>query len=390
MRWLSGIVAVVVGTLLLAAPAGAKDKLLWSNFGDGGRIYSANLNGGGAEEFVPVGPAVIGEPAGIAVDMRRNRLYWTDWSTDAIYWAKLNGNASGTFATGGLPVDDPTGLQIDRKRNRVYWSNFDDASLIWTRLEGGGGGAIPTGAATAALVSGIAIDPKANRIYWVNFDTPGSVGAANLDGSGSGSDLELSGATALSRAAGVALSGNRKRIYIGNNSGPSVSYARTGGGPGAGDLNLSGASPPSPHGVAIDLDRDRLFWVNSGGGVQIASAALDGSGAADLNTGSITASDAAFTLVLKKPKITKRPKVKPNGSGKKLRCSGGKIASDRPGSHLYRDAKKVSYRWERDRKGVRGERKRSLRTGGKPGRYRCTVIAKNFFGKSKRRSERFG
>jgi DNA-binding beta-propeller fold protein YncE len=389
VRGLIGIVVgAVVAVLVSAAPAGAKNKLFWSNFGDSGHIYSANLNGGGAQEFLPAGPAAIDSPAGMAVDMKRSRLYWTDWNTDAIYWAKLSGNASGTFATGGLPVDEPTGLQIDRERNRVYWSNFDAATLIWTRLNGGGGGTIATGAATTALVSGIAIDPKANRIYWVNFDTPGSVGAANLDGTGNGSDLNLTGASALSRAAGVALNGNGQRIYIGNNIGPSVSFAATDGGPGAGDLNLAGATLPSPHGVAIDPDRNRLYWVNSGGNVPIAYAALNGSGGSDLDTGAITASDAAFPLVLKKPRIKRKPKVKPNKSGKKLRCKPKRIAPDQPGSHLYRAARKVNYKWERNGKRVKGEKKKSLKTGGESGRYRCTVIAKNFFGKSKRRSKK--
>jgi hypothetical protein len=389
MRWLVGIVVgVVVGVLLTAAPAGAKNKLYWSNFGDSGHIYSANLNGGGTQELAPAGPAAIDQPAGMAVDMKRSRLYWTDWNTDAIYWAKLNGKASGTFATGGLPVDDPTGLQIDRKANRVYWSNFYDETLVWTRLKGGGGGAIPTGAATTSLVSGIAIDPKANRIYWVNFDTPGSVGAANLDGSGNGSDLNVAGATGLGRAAGVALNGNRKRIYIGNSSGQSVSYAMTDGGAGAGDLNLAGASSPFPHGVAIDLDRKRLYWVNSSGAVPIAYAALNGGGAADLNTGAIDASDAAFPLVLKKPKITRKPKVKPNKSGKKLRCKRKAIAPDELGSHMYRAAKKVSYEWKRNGKRIKGQKKKSLKIGNKSGRYRCTVIAKNYFGKSKRSSKK--
>ena len=385
MRWLIGTVAVAACVLLAAAPAGAKNQVFWSNLGAGGHIYSANLNGGGAREFLPAGPGVTNDPAGMAVDMKRSRLYWTDWSAHTIHWAKLNGKASGTFATGGLPVDHPTGLQIDRNRNRIYWSNFDDGSLAWSRLNGGGGGVIPTGAATTALVSGIAIDPKANRIFWVNFDTPGSVGAANLDGSGDGSDLSLAGATGLSRAAGVALSGNRKRIYIGNNSGPSISYARTDGGPGAGDLNLAGATPPNPHGVAIDLDRNRLYWVNSSGDVPIAFAGLNGAGGSDLNTGAIDASDAAFPLVLKKPKITKQPKVRPNGSGKKLRCKP-KIAPDRPGSHMYRAPRKVKYRWKRNGERVNGARKKKLKIDDRSGRYRCTVTAKNHFGKSKRRS----
>lgn len=390
MRRLFEVTVLALG--LLAAPALApgsaeagKGKIFWSNFGDGGRIYSAKLGGGGEKEFTPPG-ATIGSPAGIAADMKRKRLYWTDWSDDKIHYAKFNGKGAGTMDTGGLPLNGPTGLQIDRKANRVYWANFSDDTLIWTRLIGGGGGAILTTGATADKPSGIAIDRKAGMIFWANFHGPPA--AANLDGSGSGFDLNIAGTTLFSRAPGIALSADRKTVYLGNSGGPSLSFAKANGNAGSGDLNVSGVTDPRPQGLAVDPDRNRVYWVNSGsfsGATAVAWAKLDNSGGSDFDSGAITASDGAYPILLKKPRISRKPKIKEKGGGV-LACTRKRVAPDLPGSHLYRSASKTYYEWKRNGNKIPGEKKKDLDTGGQTGKYRCALIAKNYFGKSKRSS----
>src|SRR5690348_5485219 len=67
------------------------------------------------------------------------------------------------------------------------------------------------------------------------------------------------------------------RVYWGNGDNNTISYANLDGSGGGGELNLAGATPSGPRGVAIDTAAGRIYWANQGNNT-ISYANLDGSG----------------------------------------------------------------------------------------------------------------
>ena len=148
------------------------------------------------------------------------------------------------------------------------------------------------------------IDQAGGRIYWANADFTGfTIGFANLDGSGGGGLLNLTGATEHG-AVGMAIDPTAGRIYWGNlgdNAIP-ISYANLDGSGGGGQLNVSGAAP----------------------------------------------SQARFVALLRAPSGAGAPQIA-GGSrvGSVLTCSQGAWAPDLLGSFLYRAPLSVAYQWSR-------------------------------------------
>jgi DNA-binding beta-propeller fold protein YncE len=117
----------------------------------------------------------------------------------------------------------------------------------------------------AALVLVFAAAPAAfgaDRVYWANGGP--TISYANLDGSGGGGVLNLSGATA-NGPRGVDIDPVTGRIYWANQGNHTISYANLDGSGGGGQLNVAGATIVKPHGVAIDPETRRIYWANDTG-----------------------------------------------------------------------------------------------------------------------------
>jgi DNA-binding beta-propeller fold protein YncE len=124
----------------------------------------------------------------------------------------------------------------------------------------------------------------ADRLYWGNGGN-NTISYANLDGSGGGGQLNLSGATP-SGPRGVAIDAVAGRIYWANQANDTISYANLDGSGGGGQLNIAGTLPNKPHGLAIDPPAGRIYWVNDNDTISYAN--LDGSGGAQLDVSGAT------------------------------------------------------------------------------------------------------
>jgi len=175
----------------------------------------------------------------------------------------------------------PAALGVER----VYWGNGND-TISYANLDGsGGGGELNLSGATPSGPRGVAIDSAAGRIYWANQGNH-TISYANLDGSGGGGQLNISGATA-SKPHGLAIDPAAGRIYWANEDNTIV-YANLDGSGGS-QLDTSGATPADPYGVAIDLAAGRIYWANRTTNT-ISYANLDGSGGGgELNISGATA-----------------------------------------------------------------------------------------------------
>ncbi len=188
----------------------------------------------------------------------------------------------------------------------------------------------------------MAIDRPGGRIYWANFhpsDSSTTISFANLDGSGGGGELNLSGATP-SGTVGLAIDHEAGRLYFGNLGNDTISYVNLDGSGGGGQLNLSGATPSDPRFVAL-------------------LRAPSGAGAPQIAGGS--------------------------SAGSVLTCSQGAWAPDLLGSFLYRAPQSLAYQWSRDGAEIGGATDSSY-TPSVAGTYSCRVTATNQAGSTSQTS----
>jgi hypothetical protein len=179
----------------------------------------------------------------------------------------------------------------------IYWDNYQGGTIGFANLDGSGGGQLDTGGQEVVEPEGMAIDSVTGRLYWTNYTGgPGGTGAiryANLDGSGGG-ELDTGGAE-VDEPNGVAIDPATRTIYWANyGGGPSgegsISFANLDGG-GSGQLNSGGATLEYPIRIAIDPAANRIYWANNPGPINsISYAALGNSGAGgDLDLSGATA-----------------------------------------------------------------------------------------------------
>jgi hypothetical protein len=159
----------------------------WGNRSSG-TIGRANLDGSEPNDAFVVGAE---EPCGVAVDASH------------LYWANLGGHTLGRANLDGSGVDQafvetgsrPCGVAVNG--SNVFWGRGSGDALGRADLDGGD--VVPDFIATTAGVCGVAVD--ATRIYWANF--LGSIGRAYLSGASQEPDF----ITGLDRPGSVAVDG---------------------------------------------------------------------------------------------------------------------------------------------------------------------------------------
>jgi hypothetical protein len=212
----------------------------------------------------------------------RRLVFWSNSIANKISYAPvIEGGKGADLPIDPSYVDDPYGTAIDSAAGKVYWLNRGNGGSIgFANLDGSGGGFLNTAGAVFANPAGLAIDPVAGRIYWGNPSGGGSIGYANLNGSGGGLFKPL-GATTEPNALAVDPANNR--IYWTNYIADTISYAGLDGS-GAGDVDTSSAPVDGPEGIAVVARTGRVYWANQKGN-SIGYAGLNGglSGEANLN-----------------------------------------------------------------------------------------------------------
>ncbi len=341
---------------------------------------------------------LIEGPYGTALDPAEGKLYWTNWNTNSIGVANLDGSGAALLNTEGATVAGPSGLAIDPAARRIYWANSESGAsalpdtISYANLNGSGGGDLNTTGATVSEPFSVAIDPAGGRLYWTNdFDTTDSISYANLDGSG-GDDLDT-GVTSDDSPVGLAIDGAAHRIYWGNSATESIGSASLAGGE-PGGFELAGIDP---EGLALDAGANRVYWASHSEKL-IGFSSLTGEGQGAIDTTGIEPIYPAFPALLKTPvnteapAITKEPKAiaVPVGSGKgappfvenqseTFDCTKGTWASDLYEASLYRAPQSISYQWLRNGTPIPGATASSY-AATEVGDYACRVTATNAAG----------
>ena len=60
-------------------------------------------------------------PIGLALDLAGGKMYWTDYATDKIQRANLDGSGVEDLVTSGL--DWPVGIALDLAGGKMYWTD---------------------------------------------------------------------------------------------------------------------------------------------------------------------------------------------------------------------------------------------------------------------------
>ena len=203
-----------------------------------------------------------------------SKLYWTDWGTDKIQRANLDGSGIEDLVTNGL--DGPNSLALDMAGGKMYWTDAGTAKIQRANLNGSGVEDLFTTSSSLEIPYDIALDVAGGKMYWTVGGTANKIQRANLNGSGV-EDLVTSGVTF---PRGIALDVAGGKMYWVNSGGDKIQRANLNGS-GVEDLVTSGLN--SPNGLALDVTGGKMYWTDAGTD-KIQRANLNGSGVEDLVT----------------------------------------------------------------------------------------------------------
>ena len=263
----SAAVSITVSTA--SPPATGTSKLYWTDWGTD-KIQRADLDGSNVEDLVS--DAGLDGPDGLALDPSGGKIYWTNVGSNKIQRADLDGSNVEDLITSGLSV--PYGLALDPSGGKMYWTNRQTSKIQRADLDGTNIEDLLT-LPGLAFPGELALDVSAGKMYWTN---PGSdkIQRANLDGANV-EDLVTSG---LNSPTGLALDLSGGKIYWTDRGTHKVQRANPDGS-NVEDLVASGLSTPT--GLALDVSGGKMYWTDVDGD-KIQRANLDGSSVEDLVT----------------------------------------------------------------------------------------------------------
>ena len=260
--------AVSITVAAVTPPVSGASKLYWTDWGTD-KIQRANLDGSGVEDLV-VGGGLDG-PDGLALDVVGGKMYWTDAGASRIQRANVDGSNVENLVTGlGIPY----GLALDVVGGKMYWTDRQTSRIQRSDLDG----TDVEDLITSGLVfpGELVLDVQGGKMYWTN---PGSqkIQRANLDGS-QVEDLVTGG---LGSPTGLAVDVNGGKMYWTDRRTDKIQRADLNGS-SMEDLVTSGLD--KPNGLALDADGGKIYWADAGTN-KIQRANLDGSNVEDLLTG---------------------------------------------------------------------------------------------------------
>ena len=115
-------------------------KMYWTD-GVMDKIFRANLDGSNVEDLVntreivnpPLEPGATA-PASIALDVDGGKMYWTDWHTNKIQRADLNGSNAEDIITSG--VNFSRGIALDLINRKIYYTDTSSDKIRRANMDG--------------------------------------------------------------------------------------------------------------------------------------------------------------------------------------------------------------------------------------------------------------
>ena len=216
--------------------------MYWTDF-QTNKIQRATLNGAHVEN-VTVGSPL---PFGIAVDVAGGHIYWAEAGTASIQRANLDGSNRQTLVRGVISF----GLALDVAGGHIYWADLEAANIQRANLDGSNRQTLVTG--LAGPVS-IALDVANRKMYWTDWDDfTDRIQRANLDGSNV--ETLIPTGSGLLTPDGIALDVVGRKMYWTDYLTNSIQRA-----------NLDGSNVETlidvrrPRGLALDIAAEKMYW----------------------------------------------------------------------------------------------------------------------------------
>ena len=213
----------------------------------------------------PVLPAGIGQKPTVSGDVPK--MYWTDWGTQTIRRANLDGSQVEDLVSTGLYFSGlarPHSLALDVDGGKMYWADGNAAKIQRANLDG---------RQVETLVIGI----DQNFRSPVTWDHPDSFGSLLTFGFGFRSSVEDNSMCPV----GIALDVGGGKMYWTDECWDTISRANLDGS----QVEILTRSVTRPVGIALDVGGGKMYWTDRGGATKISRANLDGSRVETLVTG---------------------------------------------------------------------------------------------------------
>ena len=256
-------------------PPIAGNLMYWTDWATD-KIQRANLNGSNIQDLI----TGLDSPHGITVDGSGGKIYWTDPIAAKILRADINGSNIQDLITG---LDRPIGIAVDGSGGKIYWTDVETGKIQRANLNGSNIQDLVTGLTSP---NGIAVDGSGGKMYWTDF-VPGNIQRANLDGTNTEtlvSDFDYG-------PFGIALDVAAGKMYWTNVWGQHRIHQTDLDGRNVRDLVITGEGPV---GIAVDIAGRNMYWIEQGAD-KIRRASLNGTNVQDLVR---TGLDRPFGLAL--------------------------------------------------------------------------------------------
>ncbi len=179
-------------------------KMYWTD-GVMDKIFRANLDGSNVEDLVNtrefVTPLDLGAtvPASIALDVTGGKMYWTDWHTNKILRANLDGSNVEDILTSGVSFS--CGIALDPINRKIYYTDTTTHKIRRANLDGTQITELVNNKVSEDITPmDIALDMAGGKMYWTDWHTD-KIRRANLDGT----QVEILPISGLENPVGIAV-----------------------------------------------------------------------------------------------------------------------------------------------------------------------------------------
>ena len=153
----------VIATLVTTV--NAQTRVYWTDESQA-RIRSMNPNGTDPQDVI----TGLVSPLGLTADLTAGKIYRTDWGTDKIQRANLDGTGIEDVISTGLAM--PVSVAVDSLGGKLYWTDTVTDKIQRANLDGTGiEDLVTTG---LDVPRQIALDPLGGHMYWGDTCTGGT------------------------------------------------------------------------------------------------------------------------------------------------------------------------------------------------------------------------
>ena len=191
-------------------------------------------------------PELPGKPAGIAMDEKNARIYWTDTEAGKIQRANWDGSNLQTMLSG---LNQPVGIDLDADNQVVYWASSADNSIKSATIQESTLANVKEVIANLKAPRDVVFDAPSNTLYWAET---GVIAKAVLNGRNMVEKIVSN----LQRPYAIALDRTHGKIYWTEHNQGLIQRANLDGS----NVETLVANQTAPSGLALNVEENKMYW----------------------------------------------------------------------------------------------------------------------------------